>query len=174
MSTAFYRFQNAPGAEALRLDTIRQQEAALANVRNLKQKEHTMDFNALPTAELVSTYNEMVLTAIDKDIKGFKVVKKFSTKAKGVARAKQLDALINPKKSAVKKSSGPKFTSRGKITEDMKITVLTEGNPKRGTAAPYFDMYEDGMTVAQYCKLADPHALLRIKWDIKKGFISVA
>jgi hypothetical protein len=54
------------------------------------------------------------------------------------------------------------------------ITLLVKENPKRKGSAcyPRFDLYEDGMTVADYIAAGGRKA--DIKWDVDKKFIEVS
>lgn len=61
----------------------------------------------------------------------------------------------------------------GKFTEDQKIKVLVDENPKRKGSSAFdkFKKYKDGMTVAQYLKKRGTRSALR--YDTEHGFISI-
>ncbi len=75
------------------------------------------------------------------------------------------------------RKTAPRKTEDGLrgFPEDAKIKILVKENPRRGAAAKRFEIYENGMTVADYtkkiCTLGD--ALVHLRWDVKHGHISV-
>lgn len=73
-----------------------------------------------------------------------------------------------------------KVTKRWKGDPSTTIRVRIRQNPKRegSKAAERFDLYRDGMTVAQYVKACESaprgqDALLDIAWDQEHGFIEL-
>ena len=62
------------------------------------------------------------------------------------------------------------------FADDAVITVKAKENPRRGAAAERFNLYKDGMTVAQYSKKFEggrSEALVHLRWDVKHGHITV-
>ncbi len=130
-----------------------------------------MNFEAMTLDELVKTFNEMVITAVDLDLLGFKVIKKFRDRNTGLQRCKTLH-------EAIQKKNGGGSTKRiraGGIPNDAKISILVEENPKRGKAKERFDLYKEGMLVSTYKeKIGDPkQAIACLRWDAKKKFIKI-
>lgn len=82
------------------------------------------------------------------------------------------------RKSAAKTKT-PKPQTEGAavrgFAEDAKIKVLAKENPRRGEAAKRFEIYKDGMTVAEYTKKigSRAEALVHLRWDVNKGHITV-
>lgn len=85
------------------------------------------------------------------------------------------------KKAARKTAAAKKSTTKTDTTpargfaEDAKIKLLVKENPRRGAAAERFELYKDGMTVAEYSKKigSRSEALVHLRWDVNKGHISV-
>lgn len=93
--------------------------------------------------------------------------KKAPAKSKPVAEKKSAPA---EKKSApAAKRSAP--ARRNTINHGAKITVLVEGNPKRGGAAERFALYGKAKTVGDYIDAGGKAS--DIRWDANKGFISL-
>lgn len=78
------------------------------------------------------------------------------------------------KAGAAKKTKVDTTPARG-FAEEAKIKILAKENPRRGEAAKRFDLYKDGMTVAEYTKKigSRSEALVHLRWDVNKGHISV-
>jgi hypothetical protein len=72
-----------------------------------------------------------------------------------------------------------KWRAQPKFEPSQKITILSEGNPKRGTAAKRFAFYKNGMTVAQYQEVMAQNegsarlAMADMRWDFVAGFINI-
>jgi hypothetical protein len=130
-----------------------------------------VNFNTLKLNELTNQFNEMAMTALDMDLKGFKPVKKFRDLKAGVARCNELHSAIQ----ATKKKK-PTLGRKSKLKDDAKISILVEENPKRGNAKQRFGLYKEGMLVSTYKdKVGDPKlAAACIRWDVKKGFIKLS
>lgn len=77
-----------------------------------------------------------------------------------------------PKVAAPKAEKSEALGRKATFKDDMKITILVEGNPKRAGAAARFALYKKGMTVAEY--LAAGGTMADIRWDVKQEFISVS
>lgn len=77
---------------------------------------------------------------------------------------------MTEKETEFVKTRGPKGT-----TEDAKITLLVEGNPKRAgsKAAEAFANYEDGMTVGDFIQAVGKEATSHLVYDAKHGFIKI-
>lgn len=85
------------------------------------------------------------------------------------------DLKMGKKKEAVEGEVKQRGGARGPrgMDKEATISLLVEANPKKPSSASYarFDLYEDGMTVAQAIEAGITTA--DIKYDIAKGFISV-
>lgn len=140
-----------------------------------------MDFKKMTRNELLGQFNEMIGTAADLDLKGFKVVKQFKDTATGIRRCQELHAAIQKARkptAAAKTPAAPKAPKARKssVPMDGKITVVSKENPKRGKAKERFTLYRDGMLVSTYIEKigGDPaYALAIVKWDMKHNFIKV-
>jgi len=68
--------------------------------------------------------------------------------------------------------SGTKFSARS-INKDLKIKILTAENPRRKGTATFdmFNLYKDGMTVAEY--LAAGGRLIDVKADVERKHIEL-
>ena len=66
---------------------------------------------------------------------------------------------------------GPKGSRS--FPKDAVINILVDANPKKPSSASYarFELYEDGMTVAEASEAGIKPADL--KYDLDKGFISI-
>jgi len=118
---------------------------------------NTADLSALSTKELVELFNKY----------SDKPVKKFADRATALKRT----AAVLPKKSEPK-NKAPKGAVQAETmaaNRARKITILVEGNPKRGTAAARYELYKNGMTVGKYIELGGQ--LRDVTWDCKMGFI---
>lgn len=103
-------------------------------------------------------------------------------KAKKVKEVK-LDEEGNPIVKAIKEPKAPKLDAEGnpivKVprvkVDDTHIICLdpAKGNPKRpGTNAhAMFELYKDGMTVAQYIEVGGGRDW--VSWDASKGYITL-
>ena len=92
--------------------------------------------------------------------------------AKKVAEAKPAAKKAAPaKKKAAAKEEGAGRGRAPNISDDAKIKLLVKENPKRAAAAERFDLYKNGMTVAEYLKAGGKRA--DVNWDVKQGFIEV-
>lgn len=114
---------------------------------------------ALSNKELVELFNKY----------SDKPVKKFADRATALKRT----AAILPKKSEPK-NRAPKGEAQKEAmaaNRARKITILVEGNPKRGSAAVRYALYKNGMTVGKYIELGGQ--LRDVTWDAKQGWISV-
>ena len=119
---------------------------------------NTADLSALSTKELVELFNKY----------SDKPVKKFADRATALKRT----AAVLPKKSEPK-NKAPKGAVQAETmaaNRARKITILVEGNPKRGTAAERYNLYKNGMTVGKYIELGGQ--LRDVTWDAKQGWIS--
>lgn len=119
---------------------------------------NTADLSALSTKELVELFNKY----------SDKPVKKFADRATALKRT----AAVLPKKSEPK-NKAPKGAVQAETmaaNRTRKITILVEGNPKRGTAAERYNLYKNGMTVGKYIELGGQ--LRDVTWDVKQGWIS--
>jgi len=116
------------------------------------------DLSNLSTKELVELFNKY----------SDKPVKKFADRATALKRT----AAVLPKKSEPKNKApkGEKQAETMAANRARKITILVEGNPKRGTAAERYNLYKNGMTVGKYIELGGQ--LRDVTWDAKKGWIS--
>lgn len=56
--------------------------------------------------------------------------------------------------------------------DDRKIIFVQKENPKRGSAAERFALYQKGMTISEYVKKGGKKA--DVSWDAKQGFIKVS
>jgi hypothetical protein len=131
------------------------------------------NLNALSLSALVARFNECA----PKD----KQVKKFRDKATAVKRVTEMcgkkasastRAAKQSSEKAEKLSMAEFHAQRVAAKRNLTITVLVEGNPKKGTAAKRYDLYRDGMTVGEYIKKGGQ--LRDVTWDAKQGWISVA
>lgn len=116
------------------------------------------DLTNLSTKELVELFNKY----------SDKPVKKFADRATALKRT----AAVLPKKSEPK-NKAPKGEAQAETmaaNRARKITILVEGNPKRGTAAERYNLYKNGMTVGKYIELGGQ--LRDVTWDAKQGWIS--
>lgn len=116
------------------------------------------DLSKLSTKELVELFNKY----------SDKPVKKFADRVTALKRT----AAVLPKK-AEPKNKAPKGAAQVETmaaNRARKITILVEGNPKRGTAAERYNLYKNGMTVGKYIELGGQ--LRDVTWDIKQGWIS--
>ena len=116
------------------------------------------DLSNLSTKELVELFNKY----------SDKPVKKFADRATALKRT----AAVLPKKSEPK-NKAPKGAAQAETmaaNRARKITILVEGNPKRGTAAERYNLYKNGMTVGKYIELGGQ--LRDVTWDAKHGWIS--
>ncbi len=117
------------------------------------------DLSNLSTKELVELFNKY----------SDKPVKKFADRATALKRT----AAVLPKKSEPK-NKAPKGEAQAETmaaNRARKITILVEGNPKRGTAAERYNLYKNNMTVGKYIELGGQ--LRDVTWDVKQGWISV-
>ena len=98
-----------------------------------------------------------------------------SQKEPDMAAKPKTEAPKAEKPKATPKTPKPAEASRqgrkGAFEPSMKITVLVEGNPKRGTAAARFDLYAKNNTVEKY--LAAGGQIADLRWDSKQNFIKV-
>lgn len=116
------------------------------------------DLSNLSTKELVELFNKY----------SDKPVKKFADRATALKRT----AAVLPKKSEPK-NKAPKGEAQAETmaaNRARKITILVEGNPKRGTAAERYNLYKNNMTVGKYIELGGQ--LRDVTWDVKQGWIS--
>lgn len=105
-----------------------------------------------------------------------------TTEQEGTEMAKKTGA----RKEKKEKTNGGETNGRGRrgrFTDEMKITVLADKNPKReGTrSADVFGCYRDGITVGKFVERVMAldggtrgEAVGNLNWDTKKEFISVA
>jgi hypothetical protein len=56
-----------------------------------------------------------------------------------------------------------------------KIIILVSNNPKHGTAAQRFSLYQTGMSIADYKAAVGNARLARadLRWDVKRKFIRI-
>lgn len=116
------------------------------------------DLSNLSTKELVELFNKY----------SDKPVKKFADRATALKRT----AAVLPKKSEPK-NKAPKGEAQAETmaaNRARKITILVEGNPKRGTAAERYNLYKNNMTVGKYIELGGQ--LRDVTWDCRQGWIS--
>ena len=66
-------------------------------------------------------------------------------------------------------SQGEKVVAHNSVL-GLKIKVIAKTNPKKGTAALRYDLYEDGMTVEEYVSAGGQ--VRDVCWDRKQGWIS--
>lgn len=61
-------------------------------------------------------------------------------------------------------------------TENLKIYVEVDNNPKRAKAAKRFEFYRDGMTPSEYAeRVGDKVQAYRdLTWDLEHGYIRLA
>lgn len=80
---------------------------------------------------------------------------------------------VAAKKGAKKAANGaaPRKGRAGKYGDDLKISVKSKENPKRGESAKRFGYYKSGMTVGEYIKKGGLRS--DIAWDVEKDYISV-
>lgn len=78
------------------------------------------------------------------------------------------------KTAPAKKTKTEGVAQRG-YAEDAKIKILVKENPRRGEAAKRFELYKEGMTVAEYTKKigSRAEALVHLRWDVNKGHIKI-
>lgn len=120
------------------------------------------NLESLSSKELVELFNKYA----DKP------VKKFADRATALKRvAAVLPVKNEPKAKKVVGAVGDAAVAKKEANRARKITILVEGNPKKGTAAVRFDLYKNGMTVGKYIELGGQ--LRDCAWDSKVGFISV-
>jgi hypothetical protein len=64
---------------------------------------------------------------------------------------------------------------RGRVPADGKIVILVSKNPKHGTAAQRFSLYQTGMSIADYRAAVGNARLARadLRWDVRSGFIRI-
>jgi hypothetical protein len=128
------------------------------------------------------------VTAETENQTDFTQTEDVNSKPKGKAKKPKLDAEGNPIVKAVKEPKAPKLDADGnpivkapsvKI-DDTHIICLPKNedgtfkaNPKRaGTNAfSMFELYKDGMTVAQYVEAGGGRDWVR--WDVNKGYITL-
>jgi hypothetical protein len=103
------------------------------------------------------------------------VAAKTAAAAPAAKTAPKTEAPAVEEKVSLAKMRGP----RG-VAETAKITVISTENPKRtgSKAHDVFSLYEDGMTVGQFCDAvnATKHnglATVAMVYDAKHGFISI-
>lgn len=136
-----------------------------------------MDFKKLTRNELLEQFNEMVGSAVDLNLNGFKVIKQFKDTATGIRRCQELHEAIQKAKKPQKAEKAPseRKARQSSLPIDGKISIIVTENPKRGRAKEKFAMYKEGMLVSTYLeKFDDPaYAIATVKWDIKHNFIKV-
>lgn len=116
------------------------------------------DLTNLSTKELVELFNKY----------SDKPVKKFADRATALKRtAAVLPAKAEPKVKAEKGAAQKEAMAANRA---RRITILAEGNPKKGSAAVRYALYKNGMTVGKYIELGGQ--LRDVTWDIKQGWIS--
>ena len=80
------------------------------------------------------------------------------------------------KKAKAKKAKKPATNGKRqrKFSDDQKITLLVEGNPRRKGSATYkiYALYKDGMTVGQF--LQKGGRLVDVAADVERKHIKVA
>lgn len=141
------------------------------------------------TAELVKVYNKMT----------GKELKKFSTKGEAIERctkeAEKLTESAAPKEAAKteSKASKPHIKARPAVhktekekptkakskgghtfSNELRIKLLVEDNPKRKGSSAYkmFELYRKGVTVGQYKEKGGK--LNNLYWDVDHKFVAVA
>lgn len=118
------------------------------------------NLETLSSKELVELFNKYA----DKP------VKKFADRATAIKRVQAVLPKKNePKVKKIGAASDAAITRKAE-NRARKITILVEGNPKRGTAAKRYDLYKNGMTVGKYIELGGQ--LRDVTWDEKMGWIS--
>lgn len=125
------------------------------------------NLESLSLSALVARFNECAPAE--------KQVKKFRDKATAIKRVSEVcGKKATPSKAekpATKRTMAQFHAERVAEKRSLKITVLVEGNPKRGTAAQRFSLYKNGMTVGKYIERGGQ--LRDVTWDAKQGWISV-
>lgn len=120
------------------------------------------DLEAVPTADLVNTYNQL----------SGKSTKKFATRAKGIEQVWGLigETAATPEPVAKKRATGRKDSLDGLAT----ITLLVDENPKRPNtqAHAHWEKYQNGITVDKLQK-GRGVPLSDIRWNLDKGFIAL-
>ena len=120
------------------------------------------DLSNLSTKELVDLYNKYRRAAGESEIV------RFADRATAIKRT----AAVLPKKAEPKNKTEKGAAQKEAMAANRarKITILVEGNPKRGTAAARYALYKNGMTVGKYIELGGQ--LRDVTWDVKQGWIS--
>lgn len=117
----------------------------------------------LSTKELVELFNKHRRAAGESEIR------KFADRATALKRtAAVLPAKAEPKVKAEKGAAQKEAMAANRA---RRITILAEGNPKKGSAAVRYALYKNGMTVGKYIELGGQ--LRDVTWDAKMGFIQV-
>lgn len=111
-----------------------------------------------------------------KETKSKKSVRVSGTKGLTAATMKKGGKKKGGKKKDVQKTIASNIkAAKGnvKFTEDQKIKVLVDENPKRKGSSAFdkFKKYKDGMTVAQYLEKGGTRSALR--YDTEHEFISI-
>jgi len=118
------------------------------------------NLEALSSKELVELFNKY----------SDKPVKKFADRATALKRVAAVLPVKNEPKVKQVKGSDTAAIAKKEANRDRKITILVEGNPKKGTAATRYDLYKNGMTVGKYIELGGQ--LRDVTWDCAQGWIS--
>jgi hypothetical protein len=106
-----------------------------------------------------------------------KTTVKAAAKKAGKPAAKAAAAPAKKAGKPAAKAAAPAEATPGKrgraakFSDDAKIKVVVEGNPKRGTAAKRFELYKTSKTVGDY--LAAGGLKADVNWDAGKGWITV-
>ena len=124
---------------------------------------------AAPTPSPVRIDNRAAVPAAAKALAAKKTAKVPAKPAKKTAKVPAKPA----KKTAKVKTESTVSADREETKaayRARKITILVEGNPKRGTAATRYDLYKNNMSVEKYLSLGGQ--LRDVNWDAKMGWIS--
>jgi len=119
------------------------------------------NLESLSSKELVELFNKY----------SDKPVKKFADRATALKRVAAVLPVKNEPKVKQVKGSDTAAIAKKEANRARKITILVEGNPKKGTAAVRFDLYKNGMTVGKYIELGGQ--LRDVNWDCHMAWISV-
>jgi len=119
------------------------------------------NLESLSSKELVELFNKY----------SDKPVKKFADRATALKRVAAVLPVKNEPKVKQVKGSDTAAIAKKEANRARKITILVEGNPKKGTAATRFDLYKNGMTVGKYIELGGQ--LRDCSWDEKMAWISI-
>lgn len=139
------------------------------------------NLNNLTAAEIVTVYNSVEAKPVkkfrNKDVAVERTIAALKTHGLELRADHDEDAIEDFGFAVLHPAPADGRSARRTHSDEMVITVLTEGNPKRknSKSAKRFALYTDGITVAEY-KIAvgeSSRALADIRWDEDHGYIEV-